>query len=159
MNKYVSPQIQEYMYYMNEYKCIIPFSSGSYVTYFFKENEEIAMSRLHECILITRDDEIIIATHGGEDGTITHYNEILDILTDPLYNKYTKHIHCCFQKQVAEKHPELKEYLFKPDLDLYTGTYGMYVYHFDDGVPIEKFGFFDNYLEYRAIFERKPEKK
>lgn len=63
------------------------------------------------CAFVTMHNDIFIITHGFRNGDILYYNEILDILTDPNFAEYRKFIHCCYPGNVAERYPELEDYL------------------------------------------------
>jgi hypothetical protein len=62
-------------------------------------------------IFICSDKLVIIASHGNDNGNIQSYDQIIDTITDPIYDGYEIVIHCCYPNQVAIAHPELSEYI------------------------------------------------
>lgn len=56
---------------------------------------------------VTTDHMVFISTHGNQDGSIQHYDEILDLLTDPFLDGFEFYIHCCYPRLIKQHNPEL----------------------------------------------------
>jgi len=151
--------IKDYIYYANNYKVISPFTSGSYQNT-WDEEDKYYLIKLTEAVIVTEDNNIVIAAHGTNRGDVLNYEKIIDVINDPLYKNYKKYIHCCFQKQVSEKHPELKEFLLDPENDKFTGaSIVLYASHQDEEKNISEkefngFIFLDNYEEFLNLIKK-----
>lgn len=135
------------IYYFSKIKAVFPL--GKYLEYHFHKNNINIMC----CAVVTEYNDIMIVTHGDKNGTIYYYNEILDILTDPNFSEYEIGIHCCFPRQVCEKHPELRDYITNNECGVKTASL---IAVYSTNLDLTEFALYDRYKHVKMHPKRKP---